>query len=356
VIESALARKSVLKRAYFTEESYGINYSQSHSLRRGGVSVCRQRHPEREATKSYSELKAEHPGWMQIPGRLIRPDCVHQVPNGARIEFGSDGNPTGDVKLNGKVIAHYDSCPEESIDTRFLGSQGDHSPNPSGYGNGWVEASQWELSLASTANIDDFYGYWYVPGPPSEGGALVFLFNGVEPTVGGWIMQPVLQWGNNGNWGGDYYSSASWLVGPEGTGIAYYSTPYVVSSGDYLLGITQQNGVTDSTLSYFVNAHDDTTGTSSVLDVTSQGLHWVWAFAGVLEAYYVTSCSQYPSPLGGGPKETHFRKTGVAHGYPAFDFYSKQKFYGAEYDYFGSGGPQCNFSASVSGTTSLLTY
>ena len=309
-----------------------------------------------QATKSYSELKAEHPGWMQIPGRLIRPDCAHQVPSGAQIEFGSDGNPTGDVKLNGKVIAHYDSCPEESIDTRFLSSQGDHSPNPSGYGNGWVEASQWELSLASTDNIDDLYGYWYVPGPPSEGGGLVFLFNGVEPAGGNWIMQPVLQWGNNGNFGGDYYTFASWLVGPESSGYVFYSSPNVVNPGDYLIGNTGQNGVAGGGLLYFVDAADVTTNKSSVADVTSQGLHWVWAFSGVLEAYDVTSCGQYPSPLGGGPEETHFRQTAVAHGYPAFDFYTTLGFYGQQYDYFGSGGPQCNFSVSESGTTSLLTY
>jgi hypothetical protein len=301
--------------------------------------------------KSYSQLKAEHPGWIQIPGRLIRPDCVHEVPSGARVEFGDNGEPTGDVTMNGKVIAHYDSCPEESIDTRHLGPQGGSSPNPSGYGDGWVEASQWELSLGASDNIDDLYGNWHVPSPPAESGALVFLFNGVEPVGGGWIMQPVLQWGDNGSFGGNYYTFASWLVGPQNSGIAYVSTPYVVSTGDYLLGITQQNGVTDSTLYYFINAHDTTTNESSVLNIYSKGLHWVWAFAGVLEAYSVTSCSQYP------PNDvSHFYQTGIAHGYPAFDFYKTQKFYGAEYDYFGRGGPQCNFSVSISGTTSTLNY
>jgi hypothetical protein len=307
-------------------------------------------------TKSYGQLQAEHPGWMQIPGRLIRPDCVHQVPSGALIELGSDGNPTGDVKLNGKVIAHYDSCPEQSIDTRFLGSQGGQSPNPSGYGDGWVEASQWELSLGSNDNIGQLSGYWYVPGAPADSGALVFLFNGIQPSGSSWIMQPVLQWGNNGSFGGNYYTLASWFVGPEGSGIAYVSNPMNVNPGDYLWGLTLQTGITDRGLSYQVIADDISIGNSSVLNVTTHGLHWVWAFAGVLEAYNVTSCSQYPLPLGGGPEETHFRQTAVAHGYPALEFYNTQNFYSAEYDYFGSGGPQCNFGVLVNGTTSLLTY
>jgi hypothetical protein len=314
--------------------------------------------------KSYEQLKAEHPGFIQIPGRLIRPDCVHQIPSGAKIEFGSDGNPTGDVKMNGQVIAHWNSCPEPSIDTRHLGSQHLQSPNPSGYGDGWVEASQWNPPLSAADNIDDVNGYWYVPGPPTEGGALLFMFNAIgSDTGGGWIMQPVLQWGNNGNWGGDYYSFASWLVGPESSGYAAYSEPaIIVNPGDFLFGEQYQNGEDGSTLDYYVNAEDTTTGQSSPYAFTSQSIHWDQAYAGVLEAYNVTSCSQFPTPLGGGPKETHFRQTFVAHGYPAYDFYSTEGFYGALYDYFGSGGPQCGFSVSVSGngsssgSTSLLTY
>ncbi|MGB9197529.1 MAG: hypothetical protein WCB53_11460 [Terriglobales bacterium] len=298
-----------------------------------------------QTPKSYSQLNAEHPGWMQIPGRLIRPDCVHEVPSGAQIELDRDNKPTGDVIMNGQVIAHYDSCPEESVETRHIGSQGEQDP---GTGNGWVEASQWELSLGASDNIDDLYGYWHVPSPPAESGALIYLFNGLEPSSENSIMQPVLQYGDNGAFGGEYYSFASWLVGPKGSGIAFYSTPYVVSTNDYLLGISQQNGVTDNTLSYFVNSHDTNTGQSSVLNITTQGLHWVWAFAGVLEAYNVTSCSQFP------PNDvSHFYKTGIAHGYPAFEFKKTQDFYGAEYSY---GGPSCKFSVSVSGTTSALNY
>lgn len=300
---------------------------------------------------SYSQVKAEHPGWMQIPGRLIRPDCVHEVPSGARIQFGSDGNPTGDVTMNGKLIAHYESCPEQSIDTRHV-SEGQQDP---GTGNGWVEASQWDVSLGSTDNIANLDGYFHVPQPPAAGGALVYLFNGLEPSSENWIMQPVLQWGDNGAFGGDYYVFASWLLGPKGSGIAYYSTPYNVTPGDYLLGINQQNGVSGSSdLSYFVNSYDETTHQSSVLNLTSENLHWVWAFAGVLEAYGVTSCSQFP------PNDvSHFYQTQVAHGYPSFKNIDPEEFYGALYNY---GGPQCNFSVSVSGngsktgSTSTLTY
>ena len=307
-----------------------------------------------QAIKSYSQLKAEHPGWIQAPGQLIRPDCVHRVPSGAEAEIDSDGNLTGDVKMNGTLIAHYDSCPEQAIDTRFLGSQGQQEPRL--IVNGWVEASQWEVSLKSPDNIDELAGYMHVPPPPQNSGALVYLFNGIEPAGGNWIIQPVLQWGDNGGFGGDYYVMASWLVGPTGSGIVLVSDPINVNVGDWIVGVTEQNGVTDTTLSYDTNAEDNATNpaTSSVLKVTvSTSLHWVWGYAGVLEAYNVTSCSQFPSN-----NVSDFYQTKIAHGYPAFDFFDPRGFHGVQY----SGGTQCKFGVSVSGnssktgSTSLLKY
>jgi len=308
-----------------------------------------------QTAKSYSQLKAEHPGWIQIPGELIRPDCVHQVPSGAQIEMGSDGQPNGDVTLKGELIAHFDACPEAAIDTRHLGSQGMQDP---GTGNGWVEASQWELSLAATDNIDWVSGFWHVPTFPAEGGALIYLFNGIEPSGGGWILQPVLQYGNNGAFGGDYFVVASWFVGPKGSGIAVVSTPQPASPGHLIFGITQQTGVSgvfpNTTLTYLVDGYNENTGQPSAINVNTTGLHWVSAYAGVLEAYNVTSCSQYP-----GSGLNHFYQTLVAHGYPSVDYLTPEEFFGAQY---GNGGPECGFSVSVSGngsksgSTSTLTY
>ena len=64
-----------------------------------------------QSDTSSVSLKA-HPGWVQIPGALIRPDCVHEVPKGALV------SESGDVTLHGALIAHYDDCPETPIHTR----------------------------------------------------------------------------------------------------------------------------------------------------------------------------------------------------------------------------------------------
>jgi hypothetical protein len=292
--------------------------------------------------KTYSQLKMEHPDWVQIPGELIRPDCVHAVPKGAHIEIGEDGE-SGDVTVKGAFVAHYDPCPEAPVSTRHMGDQGQQEPGPTG--NGWVEASQEELSLKSSDNIDFMYGLWTVPKTPSENGATVFFFNGIEPSGGGWILQPVLQFGASDAGGGNYWAIASWFVGTS----AYFSPLERVNAGDLLTGYTEQTGVSGSDLDYYVYSTDDNTGGYSWLSVKTHGLHWIWAYAGVLEAYNVTSCKELPSG------SDQFLDSSVDHGYPDYDPVANA-FYGAQYDYFGGGGPQCGFKVSVSGSTSTLYF
>jgi hypothetical protein len=293
-----------------------------------------------QAGKTYRQLRAEHPGWVQVPGALARPDCVHQVPAGATVDA-SDGPTSGDVILNGQVIAHYDTCAEASIPTR-------HLVQDPGTGNGWVEASQWDVSLKSLDNIDYLYGYWTVPSIPKTSGALIFLFNGVEPEGGGWIMQPVLQYGDNGAFGGDYWVLASWLV--HSNTDYFVSSPIGANPGDTILGSLWQTSISGGTLGYDIAATDRTSNQSSTLSITATGYHWVWAYAGVLEAYNVTSCSEFP---GGSSGSEGFVKTHVAHGYPYLDYINPEAFYSAEYNY---GGPSCNFKVDVSGSSSTLYF
>lgn len=290
--------------------------------------------------KTYSQLKAEHPGWAQVPGALVRPDCVHQVPSGAKVGASADGRTGEDVTLNGQLIAHYDSCPEASISTRHLVQE-------PGTGNGWVEAAQWDTGLKSPDNIDYLYGYWTVPAVPETNGALVYLFNGVEPSGGGWIMQPVLQYGDNGSFGGDYWVLASWIV--HSNTDYFVSSPIGVNTGDTILGSLWETSVSGGTLGYDIAATDRTSNQSSILSITASGYQWIWAYAGVLEAYNVTSCSEFPRGSSGSDK---FYKTHVYHGYPKLDFLTPN-FYSAEYNY---GGPTCKFKVDVSGSSSTLFY
>jgi hypothetical protein len=294
--------------------------------------------------QNISKATMEHPGWVQIPGELIRPDCVHEIPNGATVEV-ENGQITGDVSLNGVLIAHYDACPEDAVITRPRGRT-EGLKNAPGTGNGWVEASQWDVSLSSSDNIDYMAGNWTVPSDPSANGALIYLFNGIEPASENWILQPVLQYGSNGAFGGNYWVIASWLVGPNN--YAFHSPAETVHPGNTLSGYTKLTGTTGSDLDWKVQAKDTTTGAYTWITARTNGLHWTWAFAAVLESYNVTSCSEFPA---NGKAE--FTNSVVDHGYPSYKAVAPQGWFAAYYNY---GGPSCGFDVVVDGSTSTLFF
>lgn len=275
-----------------------------------GILSAQVRQPE----QTYKQLTDAHPDWVQVPGKLMRADCVHEIPNGAKIVLGEDGNPTGDVMMNGAVIAHYDACSEAPVATTHTISPVNAPGHvPSTPFNGWVEDSQEDLSLSSSDNIDWESGEWAVPSNPSANGGLIFLFNGIAPTAQNWILQPVLQYGVSAAGGGNYWAIAAWFVG---TGGAWHSPLVTVKPGNVLDGYTEQTA-TGSTLDYTSEAYDLTTGAYSWLSIWSSGLHWTVAYEGVLEVYNVNTCSQLPAS-----DYDYFYGNYVYHGYPAYDYVS----------------------------------
>jgi hypothetical protein len=102
---------------------------------------------------------------------LIRPDCVHEIPKGARVEIGKDGDLTGDVTLNGILITHYDACPEKAVITRQGArtqgvAQVQQQAQQEETGNGWVEDDEWNAPVGGSDNIDFMGSNWTVPEYP----------------------------------------------------------------------------------------------------------------------------------------------------------------------------------------------
>jgi hypothetical protein len=281
-----------------------------------------------------SALAGAHPGWAQVPGALIRPDCVHEIPSGAKVVIRGD-QVTGDVTLNGVPVGHFDACPEAPVSTRHQATQ---APTL----NGWIEAVQTEVK--SGGNISEINTNWTVPSNPQTNGGLIYIFDALEPSSENWILQPVLQYGNNGSFGGNYWVMSSWLVGSNG--YVYHSTPEEVWPNDTLVGYVYITGISGSTLDWKVFAWDATSGATSSFSATSSGLQWNWAYAGVLEGYNIGSCSELP--VGG---ETIFQSV-VYQGYPTFTF-APTSWYGAIY---ATGSPSCGYSASPAGSNQVLYY
>jgi len=218
-----------------------------------------------QAQADSSSANLGHPDWVQAPGELIRPDCVHEIPQGATVEIATDGHVTGDITLNGALIAHYDACPESAVITRPR-HRTEGVTNPPGTGNGWVEASQREASLGPGDNIDYVAGTWTVPSYPSLFGSLIYLFNGIEPASGDWILQPVLQYGAGPAGGGHYWAIASWLVGANG--YAFHSPLETVAPGNSIFGYTKMTGASGNTAYWKVEANDTSTGVAHLAGVS----------------------------------------------------------------------------------------
>ncbi len=190
-------------------------------------------------------------------------------------------------------------------------------------------------------------GTWIVPPAPAVGGGLIYLFNGMEPSSQNWIIQPVLQYGNNGYFGGNYWVISSWMVGPNN--YAFYSPAERVYSGDTIYGTTYITSDSAGTLHWEVYAQDDKTGAYTWITVWTSGLHWTWGYSAVLEAYNISSCGQFPNF-----NPTTFANNAAYHGYPSYEA-TPGYFTGWVNPYWT--GPTCGgFEAFSYGKSSYLYY
>jgi len=205
--------------------------------------------------------------FVQTPGGLrVHRSCVHEVANGAFVDSNDD------VWVGDRRERHLPRCA--------------HAPRPPTI-NGWVEYSS---AIAPT----NPYGFnWYrqlgidfvVPSAPtSNGGQLIYLFPGLEPTTGNSILQPVLQYGTSPAGGGYYWGMANWYVTASGS--AVHSPLVRVNAGDRIrswvyvpANVACGNDVGVGTYWLYVTPPD----------------RYNWGFQGALEAYNTNTCDQLPA-------------------------------------------------------------
>jgi hypothetical protein len=211
--------------------------------------------------------------------------------------------------------------------------------------SGWVEASY------QYAPSPGWFSYsiagWYVPSNPSNStAALVYYFPGFENTSGSLsIIQPVLQWGNNGRWGGSYWSIASWYVDSNGT--TSYSTPVVVSAGQTIDGTMAGTSCTAAGVcNWTITTAVRDTGASTALTV-NPGHVYNLAFPLALEAYGLNYCNQYPANGGAGAYNTLYLGSSYTQDTATWS------------PWVIGGTPSCNYSVTISpnpGVTYLYSY
>jgi hypothetical protein len=294
-------------------------------------------------------------------GHLIHRSCLHEVPNGASFD------DKDQVTASGLRIKDIPPCsyPEGATAARAV------SPAV----NGWVVAS-----IATPVNgwnysqITEIAGTWTVPAKPARSGAVIFMFNALQDNTSTVIMQPVLQYGNNGRFGGNKWVLASWYGGPMFEGNYFHSSPIDVSPGEVIEGLVHvtvtgnidcdASGVCDGwTIRGTVNG--DTSRRSTIFATSSQPMSM--AVAGALELYNVTNCNQLPSGSGG---VTTFSDVRVYQpwgnpGNPSnWDRFQRTTFNGdcattsapCWNRAVWSQAPNCSFGVSVAASSARLTY
>jgi hypothetical protein len=134
---------------------------------------------------------------------------------------------------------------------------------------------------------------WSVPSAPtSNDGQILFYFPGLE---GPSILQPVLGWNKDFP---SAWSIASWHCCPSG--ITVEATPRKVSPGDTIYGVIFCSSALPSCAAWSVYTVDLQNFSSSLMDNTSDlNQTFNWAYAGVLEAYNIKQCSDFPGSGGG---------------------------------------------------------
>lgn len=277
--------------------------------------------------------------YLITPFGYFHPSCVTHLAQGDVIlkdELAvrhADGSLDS---LHACSYPHYNSRGEVSTETPA-------QEKPPSIGHSWIE----DYSITTSSS----YGYvdanWVVPpAPSSNDGQTVYFFPGLEDysdTIS--ILQPVLGW--NADYS-DAWGIASWNCCVSGT--TYESSPVTVNSGDAIYG-TMQSTCSAGTLScgsWNVVTDDATSNSSTTLSQTSsEGQTFNWAFAGALEVYSVSQCSDYPSNgsiLFSGITVYDYNFNQVSNPSWSLD------------NWYSDLTPQCNYGGGESPTQVMLQY
>ncbi len=233
-------------------------------------------------------------GIVITPGGSRPSDTVHAVP--ARTVVSASGGVLRNIHPDGTVLADYGAAPQ-AVDTPLAMMTAGASTTaaeldrPPGLGTGWITFVSWSNTTATP--ISQFTSIWTVPAEPtSRDGQLLYLFNGMQ-NAAGYIYQPVLQWGSSPAGGGNFWSVATWYVGPVGSPTFHSESVQPVNVGDELAGVIGLTGQSADGFSYEAGFLGIPDAGWAIVDQPE-----LTVLAITLEAYSLTKCSDYPANHG----------------------------------------------------------
>ena len=223
-------------------------------------------------------------GYVITPFGYFHPSCVQSLAKGERLM--ADGRLQ---HANGSVQEKAGVCNYPHFTRSGISSSASEAKTPPEI-NGWLENAN-VTTNSGTRSYGALIATWRVPPQPrANDGQVLYYFPGLEDIQDTQsILQPVLGW----YWG--QWTLASWNCCING--IITNSPAVNVSPGDLVYGSITST-CPPGTLScptWNVLSVDLSTGESTTLSNTpSDGQIFNWAFEGVLEAYYVVACDDFP--------------------------------------------------------------
>jgi hypothetical protein len=217
--------------------------------------------------------------YVHTPAGLYHKSCVPEIEDGASVDehllvTRADGTTYQlpdcqypHYRLDSQGMAHSTEVLEPTV-------------------HGWVENGY----RYNGTGYKQFNADWYVPASPTTNGGLVYFFPGFEPDDYSRIIQPVLQWGYNGDFGGNMWTFASWSCA---SGSCPHSTPHQTWPNHHIYGKITGSSCSGGICYFNISTTDGTTGQTTNLGWQAHVLYTRGYAA--LEAYGIDTCSKYPS-------------------------------------------------------------
>jgi hypothetical protein len=250
---------------------------------------------------------ADDSDYVYIPGtgQKSHKSCVHEAPPGSTVRRNDDGS-VDITDTNGNQMK-YGRCGKPSVPAR---SQKTNSGGEVPAVSGWIMYSS--ASAVPWNNGRNWYngiqGTITVPIAPKSNGAVMFLFNDLQNSTGRLeILQPVVTWGNQGSYGGHFFTVANWWAWYDSTIAAWqgvHSTAVQVASGTQVNTLIGGGGcTTGGVCSWLVLSNPgyglsvSTSGSNPERDAYGRAEQGVLEVYPENSAFPVTSCDQL-TPIG----------------------------------------------------------
>jgi hypothetical protein len=295
--------------------------------------------------------------YVRTPAGLVHKSCVLGVARGERVERNGsirrqDGSTFSPAPCR---FPGYPNIPENLA----AGRGRSHRPDVAEPVMGSGPSHSWIQYVASTI-AGPYMGLeaeWTVPNSPITfmssawtHGQTYFTFPGLQSPS--YIMQPVLQYGSNGWFGGEYWTIANWWCDGNGTW-CYYSQPQVVATGDRLRGTITSDSCDGTQCRYLISVTDLTNNAFSLLGFWDAP-NYTQLISGAVEQWNLPMCQD----LAGQTPD--FRTSGVFYsGVTVYDASHNQTLPavfaqtpGAGYAPFSS----CRLRTGLSATTADLLF